>query len=282
MMRLIILCPPGGVSGVRHRCYTAQDKIAIISQIHRIKRDTGVSYQAAAASVGVSHALVICWCTLRERFNNLNIKQLLCYSDHDGSCGQHEEVKEALLAWIFERREMGFAVLMPSVIIKACALLPVMEQKSFMARWMMIRCFLKKYSIVHRLGTKVSQRPPAKAIQEVMEFQQFIKPMLLGLERDLHFIINMDQMPVYFLMHPTRMLYVLGKKSIVIRTTMNNTKHATVALTITAAGDKLVPMVMCKGAENGHIKQRELVLHDPRCIYETQANVWMDKRVMLH
>jgi hypothetical protein len=42
-------------------------------------------------------------------------------------------VKEALLAWIFERREMGFAVLTRSVIIKACTLLTVMEQKSFMA-----------------------------------------------------------------------------------------------------------------------------------------------------
>jgi hypothetical protein len=36
-----------------------------------------------------------------------------------------------------------------------------------------------------------------------------------------------------------------------------------------------------KGTENGHIKQRELALHDPTCIYETQANAWMDKRVML-
>ncbi len=93
---------------------------------------------------------------------------------------------------------MGFAVSTHSVVIKACTLLPAMEQKSFMAQWMMIHCFLKKYSIVHRLGTKVSQCPPVKAIQEVTEFQQFIKPMLLGPERDLHFIFNMDQMPVYF------------------------------------------------------------------------------------
>jgi hypothetical protein len=84
-----------------------QDKIAIISQIHRIKRDTGVSYLAAAASVGISHMLVIHWRTLRERFNNLNIKQLPRYSGHDGPCGQLEEVKEALLALIFERRKMG-------------------------------------------------------------------------------------------------------------------------------------------------------------------------------
>jgi hypothetical protein len=39
-------------------------------------------------------------------------------------------MKEALLTWIFERREMGFAVLTYSVLIKACAILPLMEQKS--------------------------------------------------------------------------------------------------------------------------------------------------------
>jgi hypothetical protein len=108
------------------------------------------------------------------------------------------EVKEALLVWIFKRREMGFAVSMHSVVIKACALLPVMELKSFMARWMVIHCFLKKYLIVPRLGTKVLQCPPTEAIQEASEFQKFIHPMLLGPERDLHFIINMDQMPEFF------------------------------------------------------------------------------------
>jgi hypothetical protein len=127
MTRLIILHQPGGVSGVQRRRYTAQDKIAIISQICRIKRDTGVSYWAAAASDGILHMLVICLCTLREHINNLNIKQLSCYSGHNGPFGHLEEVKEALLAWIYERREMGFAVLMRSVIIKACTLLPVME-----------------------------------------------------------------------------------------------------------------------------------------------------------
>jgi hypothetical protein len=107
-------------------------------------------------------------------------------------------VKEVLLAWIFEKREIDFAVSMCSVIIKACALLPIMELKSFMARWMVICHFLKKYLILCRLGTKVLQCPPAEAIQEATEFQKFIRPMILGPEHDLHFIINMDQMPVYF------------------------------------------------------------------------------------
>jgi hypothetical protein len=156
---------------------------------------------------------------------------------------------------------MGFTVLTCSIIIKACILLPVMEQKTFIARWLVVCCFLKKDSIVHRLGTKVSQCPPAKAIQEAIEFQDFIRPMLLGPEHaDLWLILNMDQTPVYFSIYPTRMLEVLGNKTIVIWTTINDTKRATVVHTITAAGDQLVPMVVYKGTENGSIKERKLTL----------------------
>jgi hypothetical protein len=34
--------------------------------------------------------------------------------------------------------------------------------------------------------------------------------------------------------------------------------------------------------ENGTIKKHELPNHEHTCIYETQDNAWMDKRVMLH
>ena len=73
-----------------------------------------------------------------------------------------------------------------------------MEQKSALARVMVMRRFLKKHSLVYRMGTKVSQRSPGKVGEEAMEFQEFIRPMLLGPERSLHWIINMDQTPVFF------------------------------------------------------------------------------------
>jgi hypothetical protein len=166
----MILRPPGGVSGVQRRGYTVTKKIAVLSQICCVKWETGVSSQAAAELVSISHTLIICRRTLYERFNNINIKQLQCYSGHPGPCGQLEDMKETLLAWIFERREMGFAVLTYSIVIKACTLLPLMEQKSFIAQWMVISRFLKKHSIVHHLGTKMSHCPPGKVISEATEF----------------------------------------------------------------------------------------------------------------
>ena len=104
--------------------------------------------------IGVSHMLVFRWHALRDRFNNIDIKNLPCYSDYQGHCGQLESVKEELLAWIFERRETGLVISTLSIIIKTCCLLPLMEQKSALARYFGVtRCFLKNM-------TEVSQRPP--------------------------------------------------------------------------------------------------------------------------
>ncbi len=240
---------------------TLPEKIAITAKIRRIRWETNCSYRQAAALIDVSHTLVIRWHATHERFNNIDIKKLLRYSTYQGHCGDLDSMKEELLTWIFERRETGLVVSTLSVIIKACCILPPMQQKLALARYWVVHRFLKKHSIVHRMGTKVSQRPPGEVCQEAQEFQDFIHPMLQGPERDLRWIINMDQMPVFFSMHPKKTLEILGKKTIVIRTSTNDTRRATIALTITAAGDQLVPMVVYKGTENGTIKKRELQHH---------------------
>ena len=79
-----------------------------------------------------------------------------------------------------------------------------MEQKLVLARYMVMRRFLKTHSIVYRMGTKVSQRPPSEVRQEAMKFQDFICPMLQGADCDLRWIINMDQTPVLFSMYPKK------------------------------------------------------------------------------
>jgi hypothetical protein len=157
-----------------------------------------------------------------------------------------------------------------------------MEQKLTLAHSFVMRRFLKKHLIVYRMGMKVSQRPPGEVCQEAQEFQDFIHPMFQGPEHDLCWIINMDQMPVFFSMHPKKTLEILGKKTVITRRTSTNyTRRSTVALIITAAGNQLVPIVVYKGTENGRIKKQENQHHHPTCIYKTQDNAWMDERVML-
>ena len=62
------------------------------------------------------------------------------------------------------------------------------------------------------MGTHTSQRPPAEVEGEAFDFMRFMRVIVSGGNRDMHFIINMDQMPVYFLMNAKQTYEVVGKK----------------------------------------------------------------------
>ena len=66
-----------------------------------------------------------------------------------------------------------------------------------------------------------------------------------------------------------------------MRKSSSQTKRATAALTVTAAGDFLTPMIIFKGKPDGQIARRELPTLDPTSIYACQDAAWMDERCML-
>ena len=214
------------------------------AKIRRIKWETNVSYRyQAAASIGVSHVLVICWHALPESFNNINIKTLPCYSADQGHCGQLESMKEELLAWIFERREMGLVVSTLSIIIKACCLLPLIEQKSAITCYFVTRRFLKNTRLCSAWGRRCCSIPPARCAKR----RRSSRTLSVQCTKDRSMIYAGSSTWTrrqYFFNASQKMLEILGKKTVVIRTSTNNTRRATVALTITAGGNQLVPMVV--------------------------------------
>ncbi len=66
-----------------------------------------------------------------------------------------------------------------------------------------------------------------------------------------------------------------------MRRSSSQTKRATAALAVTAAGDFLTPMIIFKGKPDGLIARRELPTLDPTSIYACQDAAWMDERCML-
>ena len=61
----------------------------------------------------------------------------------------------------------------------------------------------------------------------------------------------------------------------------SQTKRATAALTVTATGDFLTPMIILKGKPDRQTARRELPTLDPTSIYACQDAAWMDERCML-
>ena len=114
--------------------------------------------------------------------------------------------------------------------------------------------------------------------EEVSALMVRAHPCLRGPHRDPHFIWKMDQTPVYFSYHRSRTLAKRGIKTVHLRKSTSDTRRATCALTCTAAGDFLCPMLIYKGKVTGLIARREFQRHDPTSIYACQAAAWMDRR----
>jgi len=72
-------------------------------------------------------------------------------------------------------------------------------------------------------------------------------------DRNKDDILNMDQTPIAYSFHSRKKLETKGTKTIQVHASTTDTKHVTVAVTITASGKMLPPFVVFKGAPNGHI-----------------------------
>ncbi len=89
------------------------------------------------------------------------------------------------------------------------------------------------------MGTHTLQHPPAEVESKGFDFMQIMHCIESSFNHDRHFVINMDQMPVYLTMNAKQTLDVVGKKTIHIHTSKNNIKGVTMAVTITADGTLL-------------------------------------------
>jgi hypothetical protein len=90
----------------------------------------------------------------------------------------------------------------------------------------------------------------------------------------------MDQTPIPFTFNAKKTLELVGKRTVHIRKSTNDTKRVTCALTVTASGKVLPPMLIFKGSPNGRIMQ-EFPTFPNNIVYACQVNAWMDERMML-
>jgi hypothetical protein len=131
------------------------------------------------------------------------------------------------------------------------------------------------------MGTHKSQRKLDEVAGEASNYKVVMRILVNGPHRNPHFILNMDQTPVYFTMSTKRTLEMVRVKTVHVYMLTNNTRRATVAVTFMALGLVLPSMVVFKGKPNGHIAKTEFgnypATHQNRC----QENAWMDEAVMI-
>jgi hypothetical protein len=109
------------------------------------------------------------------------------------------------------------------------------------------------------MRTNEATRAPAVVAGEALAFLLATRPLLVGPHRDKQYIFNMDQTPLWFSYHRSKTLQLRGATTVHVRKSTNDTRRATAALTCTAAGEFLRPMIIFKGTPKGLIVKKELV-----------------------
>jgi hypothetical protein len=110
---------------------------------------------------------------------------------------------------------------------------------------------------------------------------QVVWPILSQPGQHQDYILNMDQTPIPFTFNKKKTLELIGKQTIHIRKSTNDTKRVTCAFTVTASGRSLTPFLIFKGSSKGRIVNKEFPNFPNDCMYACQENAWMDKEMML-
>ena len=169
---------------------------------------------------------------------------------------------ESLLSFIFEVREQGMAVNTSMILMKAAKISRQFRNKSQEAQIPCVQHFVKVQGLVHCLGTHESQKAPKETQTEALDFMDVICPKLQLQCCKKAYILNMDQTPIPFTFNSRTMLEVVGARTVHVHKSTTDTKCATAAITVTASGKMLLPLLVFKGAKNGRIMKKEFPTFD--------------------
>ena len=139
---------------------------------------------------------------------------------------------------------------------------------------------MRANNYVVRAKTNVAQRSRAETVLMTKAFVHEMIPKFIGPNRHQDYIINMDQTPIYFDATPSTTLELRGTNSINFRTSSSSTIRVTLAVTVTASGKSLMPMLVFRGKPNGTIF-KSFGTYPNGCEYLTQKAAWMDEPSML-
>ena len=243
--------------------------------------DGGASIRAACSIVSIQPKQYRSWSAQLEAglLDNPSPKALTIHKGRPSILGN---VEEELVEWIFEKRETGMAISPRHIVLHACELVPELRQKTYENRIFIIRRFMKKYRFTIRAVTHECQVDPKEKAEEAEKWMESAVPRLVGSRRDKRFIINMDQTPVFFSMHESRTVEQVGVRTVTIRGSKDGSKRATVAVTVTASGEILCPMIIFKGKAGARVEGelKKGVDYPGGLLFAAQKNAWMDERCM--
>ena len=159
-----------------------------------------------------------------------------------------KDIEGSLNDFVDEWCGKGLPVNHLTLMQKAVSLKSELRQKSeHAAKMSMISCFMMNNGLCYRMATHEAQHHLSKVEGKALQFLDVIWPILLEQNGDLDYVINMDQTPVYHVMDFRTTIDRVGVCTINLRTSASDSKHISVAVTVTASGKQIKSMVIFKG-----------------------------------
>ncbi len=233
--------------------YSIQQKIQYVEfAMLRMDEDLA-SLNSIADHIGVSSASLSRWMNKLPQYRHIARHDQVRFSLNTGRRSQLDDIGPDLLSFVEDLRENGYAVSRKMIVVQACKMLgsdSSFRSKSYAARAQSVSRWMAKNDLSIRTGTHQAQVLPQTVLSTALDFMETIARPAVSPDlpyRHPDFIINMDQTPVYFSMHPTKSIDKIGTRTINIRVAKNANMRATVAVCFTASGIQLKSLVIFKG-----------------------------------
>jgi hypothetical protein len=189
---------------------TNREKVAFLDEIDQRQR-LGESMRAICWSLGIQPCQARQWKGVREKLIQPNRGG--CASVHAGRPSILASIGDQLMTWLFQKRDQGVMVSMRIlVVVQASGLCARFRRKSARSKDQAVRRFLSTNRIVMWAVTHTCQRLPHQVREEALDFIRDVREKVVGENRSLKYIINMDQTPVFFDMSTGKTLSEAGKK----------------------------------------------------------------------
>ena len=189
-----------------------------------------------------------------------------------------EELDEAVLEWIHERRGKCLSVSRKLIMKKAVLINDEMVERGestedFKASVGWLRHFMKQYGLSLRRKTSMAQKDPDQVIDKLVAFVLHVCRIAMKHPFKASDIIAMDETLTWADMVSDTTVDVTGKKTVTVKTTGHEKSCVPVCLVAKADGAKLPPFIVFKSAK------REVTAIDKEfkgCHIASSPNAWMN------
>jgi len=237
---------------VTRKSYDIKTKLVFIQTIDTLIM-SGRSHRASCAFVGIPPLYYRHWKRLLTKFEGVNAtEEFVAYSTKGTTRRLHQRhtsVLAAILpeleAFMFKIREQGIQLTNRMVEQDAARILPFFKHKTVRAKAVAVHRFTRSMGLMQHAGTHTAQKHHTQTEDAAKDFIAMMKVKLQG--RNLDDVMNMDQTPIPYSYHVSKTLNPKSNTTVQGRSSTSETKHVTLAVTVTVSRKLLMPFLIFKG-----------------------------------